>query len=50
MGSCPIANKPLPVGGHRITLTTNVPKASKTVSVIIVAGQTTNPGLQMLSP
>lgn len=50
MGSCPIANKPLPVGTHRITLSTNVPKASKTVPVIIVAGQTTNPGLQMLSP
>jgi serine/threonine-protein kinase len=48
MGSCPIANKPLPVGTHRITLTTIAPKASKTVSVIIVAGQTTNPGLQML--
>jgi hypothetical protein len=29
---------------------TNVPKASKTVSVIIVSGQLTNPGIQMLSP
>ncbi len=50
MGTCPINNKPLPVGAHRITLTTNVPKASKTVSVIIVSGQLTNPGIQMLSP
>ena len=50
MGTCPINNKPLPVGTHRITLMTNVPKSSKTVSVIIVSGQLTNPGLQMLSP
>jgi hypothetical protein len=27
-----------------------VPKASKTVSVIIVSGQLSNPGLVMLSP
>jgi hypothetical protein len=50
MGTCPINNKPLPVGTHRITLTTNAPKASKTVSVIIISGQLANPGLIMLSP
>jgi serine/threonine-protein kinase len=48
MGGCPIVNKPLPVGTHRITVTTNVPKASKTISVIIVGGQVANPPLVML--
>ena len=48
MGGCPIVNKPLPVGTHRITVSTNVPKASKTISVIIVGGQVANPPLVML--
>ncbi len=50
MGTCPIANKSLPVGTHRITVATNVPKASKTITVIITGGQLSNPGLIMLSP
>jgi serine/threonine protein kinase len=49
IGTCPIVNKPLPVGAHRITLTTNVPKATKTISVIIISGQLSNPPLVMLS-
>jgi serine/threonine-protein kinase len=48
MGTCPISNKPLPVGTHRITLTTKAPRASKTLSVIIMSGQLANPGLVML--
>jgi len=48
MGTCPITNKPLPVGSHRITLTTKAPRASKTISVIILSGQLANPGLVML--
>jgi len=48
MGTCPITNKPLPVGTHRITLSTKAPHASKTISVIIMSGQLANPGLVML--
>ncbi|HSQ65798.1 MAG TPA: protein kinase [Polyangiaceae bacterium] len=50
MGSCPIVNKPLPVGTHRITLSTSTPKVSKTISVIIMSGQVANPPLVILSP
>jgi len=50
MGACPIVNKPLPVGTHRITLNTNTPKVSKTISVIIMSGQVASPPLVILSP
>ncbi len=39
MGHCPIVNKPLPVGRHRIRLVANNPHVDKTISVIIIGGK-----------